>query len=84
MKRALAHLAKVAHNVDGTFDGGVVLVHEVALDELDGEGGLSDTWGAAKLAGLGHQRNAELTTTADDDELVLSEELCLRLTRLAR
>jgi len=42
------------------FDGGIVLVYEVALDELDGQGAFADT------------------TTADDDELVLSEELRAR------
>jgi hypothetical protein len=27
-----------------TLDGRIILVHEVALDELDGESGLSDAW----------------------------------------
>ena len=37
-----------------TLDSGVVLVHEVALNQLNGQAGFTDT------------------TTADDDELVLS------------
>jgi hypothetical protein len=40
-----------------TFDCRVILVDEVALDQLDGQAGLADT------------------TTADNDELVLSQEL---------
>jgi hypothetical protein len=27
-----------------TFDSGIILVHKVTLDELNGEGRLSDTW----------------------------------------
>lgn len=27
-----------------TFDSGIILVHKMTLDELDGEGRLSDTW----------------------------------------
>jgi hypothetical protein len=41
----------------GVFDCRVILVDEVALDQLDGQAGLADT------------------TTADNDELVLSQEL---------
>ena len=67
-------------NLGLTLDGGVVLVDEVALDELDGKCRLADTWaeevtrvsGKRKLPGRGKR-----TTTADDDKLVFAEELRL-------
>lgn len=65
-----------------TFDGRIVLVHEVALDELDGQSGLADACPpthtirqTARIPpcslGLG------LTTTTNDDEFILSQELGL-------
>lgn len=40
-----------------TFDGRIILVHEMSLDQLDRQAGLSDT------------------TSSNDDELILSQEL---------
>ena len=67
-------------NLGLTLDGGVVLVDEVALDELDGKCRLADTCaeevtrvsGKRKVPGRGKR-----TTTADDDKLVFAEELRL-------
>jgi hypothetical protein len=64
-----------------TFDGGVVLVDEVALNELDSQGRLTNTWekkfrlqGEAVNIGQGaHQ----LASAPYDNQLVLSEELGL-------
>ena len=38
--------------VGRTFDSGIILVYEMALDELNGESRLSDTWQWAREEGL--------------------------------
>lgn len=63
-----------------TFDRGVVLVNEVRLDKLDlyDEIDIFVTLIQGKGTGRTHsQGRLADTTTANDDELVLPEKLCL-------
>ena len=63
-----------------TLDGRIVLIHEVALNELDRQGRFADTCHCTHDASE-HPHpflildSLGLTTTADNDELVLSQEL---------
>jgi hypothetical protein len=70
-----------------TLDGRIILVYEVALNELDRQGGLADACPRIRyvrlLAFIPHSFRLGLTTTTDDDKLVLSQELCLSIIRLA-
>lgn len=67
-----------------TLDSRIVFIYEVALDKLNGERGLADTWESGVLLQRREGERGRRTTTTDDDEFVLPEELGLGRRELQR
>lgn len=67
-----------------TLDSRIVFIYEVALNELNGERGLADTWENGVLLQRREGERGRRTTTTDDDEFVLPEELGLGRRELRR
>ena len=61
----------------GTLDSWVILVSEVVLGELEGQGGFPDACLEWIPKRMGEGVIGMLTTDTDDNDFVLSQELCL-------
>jgi hypothetical protein len=57
-----------------TFNSWIILVHEVALNELDGKSRLADTYMPISARITSKGARGRRTTTAHDNQLVLPKE----------